>query len=149
MTPADARAVMHTYLTEVAQKGRLELIEELAHPDVVDDANVAFGGPTGVAGFVAHAKGFARNVTDPEITIHRIIGDEQSVMGQWSFRGTHTGPWLGRAPTGETIEGTVFSFFDLIDGRISRYSLWLHTTVDGGVVFDSDRPGSVVDGRLV
>ncbi len=61
-------------------------------------------------------------------------------MAQWSFTGRHTGPWLGRAPTGQEISGTVFSFFDLVDGRISRYRVWLCALFDEPVVFDSSRP---------
>ena len=34
---------METYLTEVVEGGRLELIDELARPDMVDEANQAFG----------------------------------------------------------------------------------------------------------
>lgn len=54
--------------------------------------------------------------------------------------GTLVGPWLGRTPTGEAISGTTFSFFDLVDGRISRYRVWLHAVLDEPVVFDSSRP---------
>jgi len=52
MTP---RALIETYLVDVAQHGRLELIEQLALVDMVDEANRAFGGPPGRAGLVAHA----------------------------------------------------------------------------------------------
>jgi predicted ester cyclase len=127
------------YLDEVVRNGRLDLIEELAHPDVVDEANLAFGGPPGRAGLVAHVKGFRRNISDVDLTIHRIVGDDASVMAWWSFTGIHDGPWLDRAPTGQPIEASVFSFFDLVDGRISRYSLWLHAGFDDPLIFDTSR----------
>jgi len=34
----------------------------------------------------------------------------------------------------------VFSFFDLVDGRISRYQLWLHAGFDDPIVFDTSTP---------
>lgn len=139
MTPAE---LMETYLTEVAQNGRLELIEDLALPDMVDEANAAFGGPPGRDGLIAHAKGFRRNVTDLSVSIDRILAGEDEVMARWSFTGRHAGPWLGRPPTGGPVSGTVFSFFDLHEGRIARYRLWLHAVFeDGAEVFDSDAPG--------
>jgi len=92
---------------------------------MVDEANQAFGGPTGRDGLVAHVKGFRRNVGDLRLTIDRIVAGTDDVMAWWSFTGTHVGPWLGRPPTGEEISGTTFSFFDLVDGRISRYRVWL------------------------
>jgi predicted ester cyclase len=134
-------ALMETYLREVAEKGRLELIEDLAHPDMVDEANQAFGGPPGRDGLIAHAKGFRRNVTDLSLTIDRIVAGEDEVMARWSFAGRHSGPWLGRPPTGGPVSGTVFSFFDLREGLISRYGLWLHARfADGEAAFDSQRP---------
>lgn len=135
-----AKELMETYLLEVAAKGRLELIDELARPDMVDEANQAFGGPPGRDGLVAHVVGFRRNVTDLSLHIDRIVAGEDSVMAWWSFTGRHAGPWLGRPATGDEITGTVFSFFDLIDGRISRYRLWLCAQFDEPVIFDSSRP---------
>ena len=135
------REIMETYLTRVGTGDWLALIPELAWPDMVDEANRAFGGPPGRDGLVAHVKGFRRAVGDVEITIDRIVAGTDEVMAWWSFNGTHTGPWLGRAPSGQPISGTVFSFFDLQNGRISRYRLWLCAMLaEGPVIFDSSRP---------
>lgn len=137
MTPAQ---LMETYLMEVVVNGRLELIEDLAQHDMVDEANQAFGGPVGRAGLVAHVVGFRRNVGNLCVSIERIVAGTHEVMAWWSFKGTHVGPWLGRTPTGQEISGTAFSFFDLVDGRISHYRVWLHALLDKAIVFDSSRP---------
>ena len=129
--------LMRIYLEEVVRDGRLERIEAIAHADMVDEANLSFGGPTGRAGLVAHVKGFRRHVTDREITIHEIVGSEDRVMAWWSFTGAHTGPWLGVPATGERVRGDVSSFFSLTAGKISRYRLWLHTDLAHGTTFDS------------
>lgn len=142
LTPAQ---LMETYLTEVVVNGRLDLIDEIARPDMVDEANQAFGGPPGRAGFVAHVVGFRRNVSDVALTIDRIVAGTDEVMGWWSFSGVHVGPWLNQKPTGEPISGTAFSFFDLVEGQISRYRVWLHAALAQPVVFDSSRPA--VPGR--
>lgn len=132
--------IIRTYLTEVVQGGRLDLIEELAQPDMVDEANQAFGGPPGRDGLVAHVVGFRRNVADLRLSIDRVVANAGEVMAWWSFTGTHVGPWLGVDPSGEAITGTVFSFFELDDSKISRYRVWLHALLDEPVVFDSSRP---------
>lgn len=133
--------LMETYLTAVVGEGRLGLIDSLACPDMVDEANRAFGGPPGREGLAAHVTGFRRNVGDLRLTVERIVAGTDAVMAQWSFAGSHDGPWLGRAPTGREISGTVFSFFDLAaDGRIARYRVWLCAMFDGApVLFDSAR----------
>lgn len=132
--------LMETYLIEVGGKGRLDVIEEIAHLDMIDEANQAFNGPQGRDGLVAHVKGFRKNVGDLSVTIDQIVGGPDKVMAQWSFKGKHVGPWLGRKPTGEEISGTVFSYFDLVDGKISFYRLWLCALFDEPVIFDSANP---------
>ena len=132
--------LMETYLLEVVAAGRLELIDELAMPDMVDEANQAFGGPAGRAGLVAHVKGFRKALDGLRLSVDRIVANDDEVMAWWSFAGVHVRPWLGRPPTGGEISGTVFSFFELVDGRVDRYRVWLHTVLDEPVVFDSSRP---------
>ena len=134
--------LMHTYLEEVARKGRVELIEQIAHEDMVDEANVAFGGPPGRAGLVAHVKGFRKHVTDADLSVHKIVGSDREVMAWWSFTGMHTGPWLGQSPTNKPISGTVFSFFTLEDGLIARYRLWLRADFEPPIVFDTSDPAT-------
>ena len=133
-TPSE---LIRTYLIEVVRDGHIDLIDELALPDMVDEANLAYGGPPGRAGLRQHVIGFRRHITELELSIERVVADDQQVMAWWSFHGRHTGPWLGKAPTGEPIDGTVFSFFDLARSRIARYGVWLHAGFEPPVVFDS------------
>lgn len=137
MTP---ETVMRTYLEDVVARGRLELLDGLSSADMVDEANLAFGGPPGRAGLVAHVRGFRRNIGDLQVTVERIVSGNDVVMAWWTFTGRHTGPWLGRPPTGNPIRGTVFSFFDLVDGLIGRYRLFLHAEFPEPVVLDTSRP---------
>ena len=130
-------SIMHTYLHQVVARGKLELIDELAHADMVDEANAAFGGPPGRAGLVAHARGFLKHVQDVEVSVKQIVGNEHQAMGWWSFEGTLAGPWLGRKPTGERFSAEVFSFFELREGRVARYRLWLHAALTPPAIFDS------------
>ena len=129
--------LMNLYLQEVARDGKLHLIDQIAHEDMVDEANQAFGGPPGRAGLVAHVKGFRKHMHEAAIEIHKVVGDEHEVMAWWSFNAIHAGPWLGIEPTNERISGTVFSFFALRDQRIQRYRLWLQADFDPPVIFDS------------
>lgn len=138
---SDPRALMRTYLEDVVGRGRLELIEQLADPAMVDEANEAFGGPPGRAGLLAHVKGFRRHVTELRVEVRRIVAGDDTVMAWWSFTGLHSGPWLGRPPSGKPIRGSVFSFFDLVDGRIGRYRLFMVAELPEPVVIDTSRPG--------
>ena len=134
LNPAE---LMRTYLNQIVVDGRLDLITQLAQPDMIDEANQVFGGPPGREGLVAHVKGFRRNISELELTIDQIVAAETEVMAQWSFKGRHTGPWLGRTPTDLEVSGTVFSFFTLRNGLIERYRVWLQANLDEPIVFDS------------
>ena len=131
---------METYLIEVGQNGRLELIETIAQPDMIDEANRAFGGPAGRDGLTAHVKTFRRQVGELKLEIKQIVGNENEVMAHWYFTGIHKGPWLGRKATGKEVSADVFSFFTLKEGLISYYRLWLYAKLDIPVIFDSAQP---------
>ena len=135
-----SKKLMETYLIEVGQNGRLELIETIAQPDMVDEANRTFGGPAGRDGLIAHVKNFRRQIGELKLEIKQIVGNENEVMAHWSFTGIHRGPWLRREATGKEVSADVFSFFTLKDGLISYYRLWLHAMIDGPVIFDSSCP---------
>ena len=131
---------METYLIEVGQNGRLELIETITQPDMVDEANRAFGGPAGRDGLIAHVKKFRSQIGELKLEIKQIVGNENEVMAHWFFTGIHIGPWLRREATGKEVSADVFSFFTLKDGLISYYRLWLHAMIDRPIIFDSSCP---------
>ena len=137
MKVIDSKKLMEIYLMEVGQNGRLDLIETIAQPDMIDEANRAFGGPAGRDGLVAHVKTFRRQIGDLKLEIKQIVGNENEVMAHWFFTGIHRGPWLGREATGKDMSANVFSFFTLKEGLISYYRLWLYAMLDIPVIFDS------------
>ena len=140
MKEIDSKKLMEIYLMEVGQNGRLDLIETIAQPDMVDEANRAFGGPAGRDGLIAHVKTFRRQIGELKLEIKQIVGNENEVMAHWCFTGIHRGPWLGREATGKDVSADVFSFFTLKEGLISYYRLWLHAMLDIPVIFDSSLP---------
>lgn len=133
---------MQIYLQEVAIGGRLELISDIAAPDMVDEANTLFGGPAGRAGLVAHVRGFRKNVLDCQIEVLRIVGDAEAAMGWWTFSGQHIGPWLGKAATHDVVSGSVTSQFDATGGLIRRYRLCLFAEFSDSTAFFDTASGT-------
>ena len=133
----DSKKLMETYLIEIGQNGRLDLIKDIAQPDMIDEANKAFGGPPGRDGLIVHVKTFRRQIGALKLDIKQIVGNENEVMAHWFFTGLHKGPWLGREATGKEISANVFSFFTLKEGLISYYRLWLQAMLDKPIIFDS------------
>jgi len=113
---------MRLYLTEVAQNGRIDLLEEIAAEDMVDHTAVAAGWGTGRAGLIKHVDYFRQCIADPEITVERVIASQDEVVGVWRVRGTHRAHMFGVPATGRTIEWTNASIFRVRDGRIIDYT---------------------------
>ena len=132
--------LMHTYLYEVAINERLDLIDEIASIDLVDEANAIFGGPPGREGLKAHVIGFRKYVEECRIDVHKIVGATEDVIAWWSFEGLHVGPWLGKVATQRPVVGTVFSQFDVQDGLVQRYRLYLNAEFSDAIaLFDTSR----------
>ena len=128
--------IMRTYLEEVVGNGRLDLISEIANEDMVDET-VPPGGPAGRDGLVSHVQFFRSVVGDRKIEIRRIVANEDEVMAWWTAHGTHIAEWWGVPPSGKPLSGHAFSFFDIRNGKISRYSLFTHIDFDIPKSFDS------------
>jgi predicted ester cyclase len=82
------------------------------------------GSTRGLDGFRAHHQiPFLRAYNDREGAGHyiRISDGPYAVTGGWpSVRGTHTGEWLGMAPTGRMIEMRVMDFYRLEGDKIAE-----------------------------
>ncbi len=145
MSRADNEQIMRTYLEEVAVKGRLDLIPELAAENIVDEAAVAEGGPPGREGLVAHVTGFLAALPDRIITIRKILANDDDVMAWWTCEGTPVTEFAGVPPTGKRMFGHVFSFFNITDGKISWYRFFAHVGFDTPVGVDTTPAGDIPD----
>lgn len=133
--------IMRTYLQEVCGNGRLELIDDLAAEDMVDEAALSVGGPTGRAGLVFHVELFFKSLGDTKIEIKRIVAEDDQVMAWWTADGIHQEEWLGVPASHERILSHACSFFTIRDGKISRYSLLAVIGFPTPIMFDSTLAG--------
>jgi predicted ester cyclase len=70
----------------------------------------------GVEGFKRLAGAYLRAFPDMQITVEDALADGDEVVRRISFTASHTGPFLGIAPTGRQVrsEGTVI--MHIVDG---------------------------------
>ena len=55
----DSLKIIRIFLTEVAQEGHLETIDKITSIDMVDEANMVFGGPPGREGLKSPCEKFS------------------------------------------------------------------------------------------
>jgi steroid delta-isomerase-like uncharacterized protein len=58
---------------------------------------------------------------DGAFTVDEMIGEGDTVMARWTFRGTQQGEWMGQAPTGKHVEMTGTDTSHLRDGKIVEH----------------------------
>ena len=108
------------YFDELMSQGKLEVIDEIIHP------NFAFHIPTlpepvrgreGMHGFVT---GLRTGFPDIKFSIQegRLIVDGDKVAARWTITGTHQGPFLGASPSGNSIKDQGVDIFRIQDGQI-------------------------------
>jgi ketosteroid isomerase-like protein len=100
------KAVVRRLVEEVLNGGRLEIIPELYAPELADDAT-------------AWIAPFLTSFPDTRLEIVDLVAEGDTVVGRFTCSGTHTGDWLGHAPTGRRFEAVdEVGIYHVRDGRI-------------------------------
>jgi SnoaL-like polyketide cyclase len=108
MSAEHHKAVVRRLVTDVFNAGRLQVLNELYDPSLVERAT-AWIGP------------FRASFSDLEMEIIDLVAEGQTVAARFVCSGTHTGEWLGHPPTGRRFRRVPeVYFFEFNDGRITK-----------------------------
>jgi predicted ester cyclase len=106
-------------MDEVWGRGRVELLDEIMVEGVVDHgAEGQSGGRQAVKDAVRMIRGAFPDLQTVESDI---VAQGDKVVRRWVNEGTHTGNFLGLAPTGNHIRVTGINIERIVDGRIVEY----------------------------
>jgi predicted ester cyclase len=115
MSLEENKAVVRRFI-EAYNNRNLDLFDELMAPDYFDHTNQV--GPEGLEQLMKMAfKAFP----DFHETIEDIIAEGDKVWVRVKFTGTHTGEWLGIAPTGKKITTMMVDIFRIVNGKLVEY----------------------------
>ena len=92
--------------------------EEMWNQGQPASADGIFAQPPGVARFVGE---FLSAFADLQHTVEGMIAEEDWVAVKFTARGTHTGPWLGFAPTRRAIQYTGITWARIAGGKIIEH----------------------------
>ncbi|MGG3311135.1 ester cyclase [Paenibacillus lautus] len=62
---------------------------------------------------------------DKRYTVEEIIGQGDKVLVRMTVKGTHQGMFFGSAPTGNTIDVTLYRQYRIVDGKIAEHRGWI------------------------
>ena len=117
-TPQQNLGIAHRYFDEVMNQGKLEVIKEIMTGDfqfIIPTQPKPFTGYEEMSGFVT----YLRNAfPDIHFSVEREIATDNKVAVRWTIAGTHTGEFLGMAPTGNHIEDYGIDIFTFENGKI-------------------------------
>lgn len=114
---ADLRDTAHR-LFDASNKRDWDTIRSALHPEytyIGPDGQEAHGIEAGLAaGWSDHAAGFP----DMRLEVKTVYVDGDTAITEFDVRGTHTGAWLGVAPTGKKVEMSVCNVMQFRDGKL-------------------------------
>jgi predicted ester cyclase len=106
VTAAANKAVVRRLVEEVLNGGDLDLIDELYASHVAAEAR-------------AWISPFRASFPDVRMETVDLVAEGDRVVGRFRCSATHTGHWLGHAPTGRRFEDVAeVTIYRLRDGRI-------------------------------
>lgn len=118
-TTAQANEELVGRFIEAVVNGKdLDRIEEFVAADVRD--HTPMGETQGSDAFRETTKAIGAAFPDFEVTPHEIVVEGDTVAVRMTQRGTHEGPFLGYAGTGESFEISAMAFARIEDGKMAE-----------------------------
>lgn len=117
---AENKAIFRRYFEGVLNTGNLTAVDELIASDYVSHYPTGYdfgGGPEDVKQIVTMVRtGFP----DVRFTVKDLIAEGDKVVGRWTFRGTHTGNFMGIPPTGKQASVMGIAIYRIANGKIAE-----------------------------
>ena len=115
MSLEENKAIVRKFI-EAYNERNLDVFDDLLAPDYFDHTSQV--GPEGLKQLMNMAfKAFP----DFHETIEDIIAEGDKVWVRITFTGTHTGEWMGIAPTGKKITTEMVDVFRIVNGKLVEY----------------------------
>ncbi len=116
------KAVVRRFIEEVQNRKNIDVFDELNAEDFVN-LSAPPGMPTDREGGKMFLGGFLNAFPDSHVAIDDMIAEGDRVATKKTFTGTHTGEFMGIAPTGNHVTLQYVDILRLRDGRIIEH--WL------------------------
>lgn len=131
------KALVRRWLNEVFTRGDLDEADDLFtsnyalhDPSFPQDVH----GPEGIKRYVT---AYRAAFPDLKVTVEDQLAEEDKVVTRWTVRGTHSGEFLGLAPTGDEVTVSGIEFDHMVGGRVDE--AWVGYHPFAGPVPDPER----------
>ena len=114
------KALMRRLYDEVVNAGRLELIDELLAPDLIEHEEFP-GLSTGREGVRQFFTMMRTAFPDLKMTADDLIAEGDKVAARITMSGTHRGEFMGIAPTGKTVSVSSIDIVRFAGGKAAEH----------------------------
>jgi predicted ester cyclase len=121
MAPEHNKRLARRALEEIYAKGDLELADALVHPDFVDHEPAHPGQPTGPESVKQTVRRLHDTFGDLRFEIEDEIAEGDKVVQLVTMSGRHTGPLMGREPTGREFAVRHMYIWRIADDKIAEH----------------------------
>ena len=111
---------MRYFVEQVQEKGRVDLIDVLVHPDFRNHT-VEPGQRSDRQGVHDTTVAMHEAFSDLQVEVLHCIGDGELVATHKVFRGRHTGDWFGIPRSGNRVEFRVMDLVRYRDGQLFEH----------------------------
>jgi steroid delta-isomerase-like uncharacterized protein len=114
-----AEALVHRWMKQGIEQGRLEVFDEILAPDVIDRS-----GPTpsrGAACFKTRAAAVRAAFAESEVHVDDLVVEGEAIAWRWALAGTHVGSFAGLAATGRRATVRGVNFQRVLGGKVTEH----------------------------
>jgi steroid delta-isomerase-like uncharacterized protein len=119
MNITDNKAIARRFIG-IWGRESLDIIDELGSQNIVMTYPVMLEKVRGRDWFKKVMTNFRQAFPDSDIVVEDEIAEGDKVVVRWTFSGTHSGNFLGLAPTGKQVRWTGITIFTLLGGKITE-----------------------------
>ena len=105
MGEKENKASLRRFYDEVFNQKNIDLIDELASPNIVEHEDIA-PFPRDINGIKQFFGAFAQAFPDTKATVESMVAEGDKVWARVTMTGTHKGEFLGMPPTGKSFQIT-------------------------------------------
>jgi predicted ester cyclase len=116
---SDKKEIIRVLYEEVANEGRLELLDEIACADYVEHHPFP-GASEGISGLRERVS-LVRAALSPQFTLEHVIADEDKVAVMWRNRGTQLADWMGVPATGKSFDIEGVDVYRFREGLLAEH----------------------------
>ena len=122
MNEEQNKAVVRRFIEEMWNQRKLEVADELFAQNCVThqlrEGEDRRGAPRSPDLVKREAAGWFSAFPDLKFDVEQMIAAGDLVVSRYTIRGTHTGPWLGVPPTGNTVAVPMMTIHRIGQGKI-------------------------------